>query len=398
MNNGNGFQMVWLFGPAIFVLRLFRSQMNSIFLRNLFTSLFFCCLSVALFSQDEPFSCFNAQEVLFPLSRNDFSQHEILVNDQRYNAFYYLYEDKYSFWYKFIAKETGEIKFSVAPSNENDRYRAMAFRYSGNDFCDKLVNESIDPVDMERAAIFLGEDNIIFRNSLNVQPGDTIYVSVLSLNRDDCGHFLHMKWNDEELSLHAVHQPCYNFIFLEVPDYTTAKMVEEDIGLDLDLSALTDSSEELTGYKAIKTIEIQAEDESFVEVGDKLVLNQVFFYNNTYAFKPGAENELDQLVNFLKWNDNISVEIQGHTANNSQDIKPDPNFKDQGKEWNFRGTAFELSEKRAEAVRDYLISKGVDKERLEAKGYGDSQKKFPEAKTFEDSEKNMRVEVLVIPG
>jgi outer membrane protein OmpA-like peptidoglycan-associated protein len=356
-----------------------------------------CFLASEAHAQDDAFTCFNAQEILFPLSLNDFSTNEVLVNDKKYNAFYYLYEDKYSFWYKFIPKEEGTIRFSVAPSNESDRYRAMAFKYSGTDFCDKLVNESIDPLKMERAAIFLGEDKILYRNTMNVAKGDTIYISVLSLNRDDCGHFLHVKWGNEELSLHAVHQPCYNFVFLEIPDYSAAKMIEEDVGLDLDFSSL-DSTEDLSGYKAIKTIEVQAEDEAFVEVGDKLVLNQVFFYNNTYALKPGAEKELDQLVNFLVWNDNISVEIQGHTANDSQDIKPDPNFKGQGKEWNFRGTAFELSERRAEAVRDYLIQKGIDESRLKAVGYGDTQKRFPDAETFEESEKNMRVEVLVIPG
>ena len=174
-------------------------------------------------------------------------------------------------------------------------------------------------------------------------------------------------------------------------------MLEEDVGLDLDFSSLEDSTQDLSGYKAIKTIEVQAEDDAFVEVGDKLVLNEVFFYNNTYALKPGAEKELDQLVNFLVWNDNIFVEIQGHTANDSQDIKPDPNFKGQGPEWNFRGSAFDLSEKRAEDVRDYLITKGIKSERLNAVGYGDTQKRITDAETFEDSEKNMRVEVLVIP-
>jgi len=354
-------------------------------------------LTFKVHAQGEPFTCFNAQEILFPLSLNDYSKNEVLVSDQKYNAFYYLYEDKYSFWYKFVAREKGEIKFSVAPSNESDRYRAMAFKYSGKDFCNKLVNESIDPLEMERAAIFLGEDKILYRNSMQVAMGDTVYISVLSLNRDDCGHFLHVKWKDEEISLHAVHQPCYNFIYLEVPDFSAAKMLEEDVGLDLDFSSLEDSTQDLSGYKAIKTIEVQAEDDAFVEVGDKLVLNEVFFYNNTYALKPGAEKELDQLVNFLVWNDNIFVEIQGHTANDSQDIKPDPNFKGQGPEWNFRGSAFDLSEKRAEAVRDYLITKGIKSERLNAVGYGDTQKRITDAETFEDSEKNMRVEVLVIP-
>jgi outer membrane protein OmpA-like peptidoglycan-associated protein len=121
----------------------------------------------------------------------------------------------------------------------------------------------------------------------------------------------------------------------------------------------------------------------------------VFFYNNTFAFKPGATEELDQLVDFLNFNPTVEVEIQGHTANDTEDIRPDPNFKGQGKEWNFKGSALKLSERRAEAVMTYLIDKGVSKKRLVAKGYGDSQKRIPDAKTFEEFEKNMRVEAVV---
>jgi outer membrane protein OmpA-like peptidoglycan-associated protein len=54
-----------------------------------------------------------------------------------------------------------------------------------------------------------------------------------------------------------------------------------------------------------------------------------------------------------------------------------------------------LSEKRAEAVLDYLVEKGINKKRLSAKGYGDTKKRVPEAKTFEEFEMNMRVEAVV---
>jgi hypothetical protein len=63
-----------------------------------------CFLTFEARAQDDAFTCFNAQEILFPLSLNDFSNNEVLVNDRKYNAFYYLYEDKYSFWYKFIER------------------------------------------------------------------------------------------------------------------------------------------------------------------------------------------------------------------------------------------------------------------------------------------------------
>lgn len=362
-------------------------------------ALILVCFALGVSGQkDSLFTCFNAQEIHFPISSNDFSESEILFNEEKLNALYYLYQDKYSFWYKFIADEDIDIVFSVSPSNENDRYRAMAFKYGGADFCDKLVNENIDPISLDRAAMFDEEDNITYRNMIKAAKGDTFYISVLSLNREDCGHFLYMEANDENLSFHAIHRPCYNFVALEVPDFGTARMAGNDVNLDMDFSELSDSSEtqhEPSEFSALTSIEVQSSDESFVEVGDRLVLNKVFFYNNTYALKPGAEEELDQLKAFLLANPNLEVEIQGHTANDNPEILPDPTFKGQGKEWNFKGSSFELSEKRAEAVKDYLIDQGVSKKRLKTKGFGDTVKRVPDAETFEESEKNMRVEILV---
>jgi outer membrane protein OmpA-like peptidoglycan-associated protein len=187
---------------------------------------------------------------------------------------------------------------------------------------------------------------------------------------------------------------------LEAPDFSTSKEVAEDVFLELDLNSKKEKKEaqeplEEAGFSALETIEVQSEEDDFISVGDRLILNQVYFYNNTFAFKPGAEEELKQLTNFLEMNPSIEIEVQGHTANATEDIRPDPNFKGQGKEWNFKGSAYKLSEKRAEAVVEFLIENGIDKKRLVAKGYGDTQKRIPNASTFEEFEKNMRVEAVV---
>lgn len=362
----------------------------------LFTLLMLFCIGASA-QNAEPFSCFNAQEIKFPLSANDFSKNEILMNDSKLNALYYLYQDKYSFWYKFVAEEDIEIQFSVSPSNPEDRYRAVAFKYGKNDFCEKLVNEGIHPLSLEREAIF-SKDRLIYKNVIKAAAGDTFYISVLSLNTEDCGHFLYMEANEAQLSMHAVHRPCYNFQYLEVPDFTTSRKEIEDVDLEMEFgfSEPDEVVEDPEPFAAITSIEVQQKEEGVVSVGDKLVLNKVFFYNNTYALKPGADVELNQLLIFLQVNESIEVEIQGHSANNTALIEPDPNFKGQGKEWNFKGSAFELSEMRARAVRDFLIENGIDKKRLGANGFGDTQKRVPNAETFEDSEKNMRVEALII--
>lgn len=345
-------------------------------------------------------SCINAQEILFPLGQNDFSKSEILMNESTVNAVYYLYEDRYTFWYKFIATQDLTIDFSVSPTNETDRYRAILFSYSGSDFCDKLVNENLQPQRVERYPIFSEDGDILYKNTVEAAKGDTFYISVLSLNAEDCGHYLYIESGGENFSFHAIHKPCYDFSKLVQPDFMAKKEEQQDVSLVLPFAAqdsvIPDSVQEPeVGFAALQTIEVESEDDEFISVGDRLILNRVFFYNNTYAFKPGATEELDQLVNFLTMNSTVEVEIQGHSANNTQDIRPDPNFKGQGKEWNFKGTAMKLSERRAEAVMNYLIDKGVSKKRLVAEGYGDKQKRVPDAKTFDEFEKNMRVEAVV---
>ena len=350
---------------------------------------------------EEPLTCFNAQEIVFPLENNDFSRSQILLNKQKVNALYYLYNDKYSFWYKFIALKAIKIEFSVSASNASDRYRAVAFKYGKSDFCDRLINDNLQPIRLDRVPIFNPDGSIIYKNTLEAAAGDTFYISVLSLNREDCGHFLYMEAEGKALSVNAIHKPCYDFIYLDVPDFLAAKKVAVDVQIDLDFDEDTaerpdDTIKADTGFAALSTIEVQSKDDAFVTVGDRLVLNQVYFYNNTYALKPGADKELNQLLAFLNGNPTVEVEIQGHTANNNEEITPDPNFKGQGKEWNFKGSAFDLSKERANAVRNYLIANGINKKRLKAVGYGDTQKRIPEAATFEEFEKNMRVEALII--
>jgi outer membrane protein OmpA-like peptidoglycan-associated protein len=349
--------------------------------------------AVAQEAEEADFTCFNAQEIHFPVANNDFSGNKVLLNSREVNALYYLYQDKYSFWYKFIADKDVNIEFSVSATNENDRYHAVVFKYGKDDFCQKVINENLQPTsDLVRAPIFTEDDRLVYKNSINAQAGEVYYVSVLSLNRDDCGHFLYMESGGENLSINAIHKPCYNFTYLEIPDFTAARMPGDDPDLEIDFS---EEDKKEGDYAAIKSIELQSKDENMVSVGDKLVLNKVYFYNNTFALKPGAEEELNQLVEFLKFNETVKIEIQGHAANDTEKIEPDPNFKGQGEEWNFKGSAFELSEKRAEEVKAYLEDKGIDKNRSSAKGYGDTQKRVENAKTFEEFEKNMRVEVLI---
>jgi len=78
-----------------------------------------------------------------------------------------------------------------------------------------------------------------------------------------------------------------------------------------------------------------------------------------------------------KWG-NVNIEVAGHTDSRGSD------------EYNMN-----LSQQRAGAVRNYLISKGIAADRLSAKGYGESQPVAGNV-TDEDRFKNRRVELVPI--
>ncbi len=106
-------------------------------------------------------------------------------------------------------------------------------------------------------------------------------------------------------------------------------------------------------------------------------LQGIQFESGKDVIKKSSNVILDQIAKVLVDNKSYLVEIQGHTDNVG---KPELNQL--------------LSEKRANAVRNYLIAKGVEDKRITAKGYGDT-KPVASNKTTQGKAKNRRVEFIV---
>jgi outer membrane protein OmpA-like peptidoglycan-associated protein len=109
--------------------------------------------------------------------------------------------------------------------------------------------------------------------------------------------------------------------------------------------------------------------------GKSLVLEGVYFETGKSVLKPESQAVLDRVAESLKGNPEVKVEIGGHTDNTGS-----------------RATNVRLSAARANAVRDYLTSKGVDAGRMTAKGYG-PDKPVADNKTVAGRAANRRVEL-----
>ena len=114
------------------------------------------------------------------------------------------------------------------------------------------------------------------------------------------------------------------------------------------------------------------------ERGIVLTLGDVFFETGRATLLPGGLQAIDKLANFLKKNPGKGVMIEGHTDSVGKT------------EFNML-----LSQRRAEAVRNALLGRGIGEERITTKGYGES---YPVASngTAEGRQLNRRVEVVVV--
>jgi len=104
----------------------------------------------------------------------------------------------------------------------------------------------------------------------------------------------------------------------------------------------------------------------------------VLFETNRYALRPAARESLAKFAGILLAYPDLRLEVDGHTDSVGADA-----YNQQ------------LSEKRADSVRDYLISQGVNGTRLVAKGYGETQPIADNA-TAEGRASNRRVVMKVI--
>ena len=126
-----------------------------------------------------------------------------------------------------------------------------------------------------------------------------------------------------------------------------------------------------------KPIEVNFEVKP-IEAGKSVQINDIYYATASYEINQKSYAVLNEFAEFLKSNPTVKVEIRGHTDNIGS-----------------AQTNITLSNRRAQAVYDYLLSKGVPKANVSYKGYGPNMP-IADNRTEAGRAKNRRTEFYIL--
>jgi outer membrane protein OmpA-like peptidoglycan-associated protein len=137
-------------------------------------------------------------------------------------------------------------------------------------------------------------------------------------------------------------------------------------------------SESKYSEKKIKIVLVSIK--SAIQNKTEITLNNIIFSSDSDVLDSKSFAELNRLVEILNQSANLKIEVQGHTSTAV------------GRTEVFN---LDLSNKRATSVLKYIISKGIDQNRIISKGYGSSKPLFPNTSEM-NRKKNRRVSFVIV--
>lgn len=322
-----------------------------------------------------------------------------------------------SLWVEFMAPYNGE--FTLSAFSPKESLQLIVLKPVSQNACGDIFNGAAE---IERYIKFDSGDTIGFKKkptkgylqSINLEANQVIYIyfNVRSSNRKRLN--LNIKFEAESLTS-AVESLKKKVDFHQDPDSKTLNIILQDgeTGLPVsgqiylkdgrDFNAMYRGTDFIFDIPRKTKLEISVDAEGYffydrtevldrdtehevviwlepLSVGKQMEMPGIEFVMGTSEFSPGTEIRLRRLRNFLLLNSTVRIEIQGHVhAVGENSIA--------GKR---------LSHARAKRVMNYLIDNGVDKNRLEAVGYGNEFMKYPEPKFSYEEQANRRVEIKIL--
>lgn len=336
----------------------------------------------------------------------------------------YFEKEHNTVWYKFKAPSAGMLTMELVPFDPKDDYDFLIFKAEDASICDAVLSKESLPVltNISRTSKkekgmtglrpnsgkqFVAEGpGQAFSRPLQVQTGDVFYIVVDNVYDGGDGHTILLNLEkmihvSGEVRSDEDGSPLRAEIIYEEKE--TGKVLVEaesdpltgkfDLDLPLkdgvDYNLVINADSHFFKMQTFNSKTIRKQSLMFRVIMPKLVIDKTFplpdinFQPGVAIFLKSAYPTLRALNRFMRKNSNIDIALEGHVngMNGGVRIPPNPIFEQN------------LSEQRALAVKRYLESKDIAKNRMTNKGFGAVYMLFPQAKSGKEMSANRRVEV-----
>ena len=298
--------------------------------------------------------------------------------------------------FPFVTKEGKYLYFSSKGHQTVGGFDVFASRIINNDFkAPNNLGYEINSEDNE-IAFFLAKDNVGYVSSdKDSGKGD---FDIYRFYKEDIKQLIQGVVIDAETQIPL---PNSEVILVDEEGREIGRQITNDkaeynfpvVPFDLyTITTLKDGFEDSTvdfiaekGSKHTYTynLELSPTKATIVEVEDKLIIDieNIYFDFDKWTIKDESTISLNKVVTVLNANPNMNIEINAHTdskGNNKYNLN--------------------LSEKRAASAMQFIISKGIDANRLKSQGYGESQPLIDCNKycTKAEDQINRRIEFVII--
>ena len=301
-------------------------------------------------------------------------------------------EEKYFFRVYFEKLDPGIEQINLIESDQNSQGQMSYWNFYGIEVNNPAnggqtveesdeENETMAALPLERSETFLlsgkvydAETNqpisakIVCQVNNQKQPYDSLYTS-----RSGYYEFLLKPESFVYIISAAGYEPFEQALDLK----NWNKAIEQDFYLEPVKEKAKPEKIEENSLEKVENPEVSKEE--MERVDEKTFrLNHAYFFTGKAEISNSSYRELNKLLQMMEANPEMKIRVDGHTDNQG-----DPELN------------MDLSEQRAQAVRNFLIEAGINEERIEYKGWGDTMPLTDNSNEIE-RQKNRRVEIVII--
>lgn len=329
-----------------------------------------------------------------------------------------------SAWYYFSVPDDGDVIIEITPVNPKNDYDFMLFKYPDSCFCDDVKQGYILPVrtnlsrsgkegalmtglsaNAEQKYVPVGQGEA-FSKSLPVKQGEKYYLALDNVHPKGDGHSVKIYYlkeitisgtlsDENKKSLPSAvrvedkNEKIISSVFsnadgnyslnvkIKDDEYYTLIYTSDSCFTECRQIFINDFSKTNYEQKDLKTTLLK------LIAGKKYVPGAIIFSKNSSKLLPTSHSSLNALYELMMKNKTMAIQIEGHVNN---PLNPTNTGADK-----------KLGQDKANVVYNYLLTKGIEKERMTAISYGSLFMLFPKPSSPEEVAANNRVEIFFLP-